>query len=92
LCFVVFCFVVLCCVVVVLLLSFIDIQGDKIEKKYYNKDHDTELWHSEKTNRGPLKNGWRDDSVCSKYTHQSIALELTILMCTASEPPDHVCL
>ena len=36
----------------------IDIANDQLESKDYKKEYDPTLYHSEKTNRGPLKKDW----------------------------------
>jgi len=40
--------------------DFIDIAADKIEKKDYKKEEDPTLVKSEKAERGPLTEGWKD--------------------------------
>jgi len=43
-------------------LDFIDIAADKIEKKDYKKEEDPSLVRSEKADRGPLVDGWKEKS------------------------------
>lgn len=40
--------------------SFLDILSDSIPEKHYKESEDLSLWHSNKTGRGPLEEGWRD--------------------------------
>ncbi|XP_014914659.1 cytoplasmic phosphatidylinositol transfer protein 1b [Poecilia latipinna] len=40
---------------------FLDILTDPIPDKHYKKSEDLSLWRSNKTNRGPLEKGWRDN-------------------------------
>ncbi|XP_056143096.1 cytoplasmic phosphatidylinositol transfer protein 1b [Lampris incognitus] len=42
--------------------SFLDILTDPIPEKHYKKSEDLSLWRSNKTSRGPLEAGWRDDT------------------------------
>ncbi|XP_048847118.1 cytoplasmic phosphatidylinositol transfer protein 1-like isoform X2 [Brienomyrus brachyistius] len=39
---------------------FIDIACDDVPERYYKKSEDLRCFHSEKTSRGPLAEGWRD--------------------------------
>ncbi|KAG7237627.1 hypothetical protein INR49_032073 [Caranx melampygus] len=41
--------------------SFLDILSDPIPEKHYKESEDLRRWHSSKTDRGPLEEGWRDD-------------------------------
>lgn len=40
--------------------SILDILSDSIPEKHYKESEDLSLWHSNKTGRGPLEEGWRD--------------------------------
>uniref|UniRef100_A0A3B3Y3L9 Phosphatidylinositol transfer protein N-terminal domain-containing protein n=1 Tax=Poecilia mexicana TaxID=48701 RepID=A0A3B3Y3L9_9TELE len=40
---------------------FLDILTDPIPDKHYKESEDLSLWRSNKTNRGPLEKGWRDN-------------------------------
>ncbi|CAN9513674.1 unnamed protein product [Ophioblennius macclurei] len=40
---------------------FLDILSDPIPEKHYKEAEDLSLWQSNKTGRGPLEEGWRDD-------------------------------
>ncbi|XP_013868130.1 cytoplasmic phosphatidylinositol transfer protein 1b, partial [Austrofundulus limnaeus] len=40
--------------------SFLDILSDPIPEKHKTESEDLSRWRSSKTNRGPLKEGWRD--------------------------------
>ncbi|XP_068615028.1 cytoplasmic phosphatidylinositol transfer protein 1b [Brachionichthys hirsutus] len=42
--------------------SFLDILSDPIPEKHYKEAEDLSRWISSKTGRGPLEEGWRDDS------------------------------
>ncbi|XP_027003510.1 cytoplasmic phosphatidylinositol transfer protein 1b isoform X1 [Tachysurus fulvidraco] len=42
--------------------SFLDILSDPIPEKYYKKDEDLSIWMSERTGRGPLLEGWRQNT------------------------------
>ncbi|XP_026795829.1 cytoplasmic phosphatidylinositol transfer protein 1b [Pangasianodon hypophthalmus] len=41
---------------------FLDILSDPIPDKYYKKDEDLSSWVSDKTGRGPLVDGWRNNT------------------------------
>ncbi|TSR75280.1 Cytoplasmic phosphatidylinositol transfer protein 1 [Bagarius yarrelli] len=41
---------------------FLDILNDPIPEKYYKTDEDLSIWVSEKTGRGPLVDGWRNNT------------------------------
>uniref|UniRef100_A0A1A7Z3C5 Phosphatidylinositol transfer protein N-terminal domain-containing protein n=1 Tax=Iconisemion striatum TaxID=60296 RepID=A0A1A7Z3C5_9TELE len=41
--------------------SFLDILSDPIPEKNYKTSEDLSLWRSDKTSRGPLERGWRDN-------------------------------
>lgn len=43
-------------------ICFLDILSDPIPEKHYKKSEDLSDWVSEKTGRGPLVDGWRNDS------------------------------
>uniref|UniRef100_A0A3Q2GBI1 Phosphatidylinositol transfer protein cytoplasmic 1b n=1 Tax=Cyprinodon variegatus TaxID=28743 RepID=A0A3Q2GBI1_CYPVA len=40
---------------------FLDILTDPIPEKHYRESEDLSRWRSNKTNRGPLQKGWRDN-------------------------------
>ncbi|MEQ2206061.1 hypothetical protein XENOCAPTIV_022173 [Xenoophorus captivus] len=40
---------------------FLDILTDPNLEKHYNESEDLSRWRSNKTNRGPLEKGWRDN-------------------------------
>lgn len=40
--------------------DFIDIAAEKVDKKDYKKEEDPTLVRSEKANRGPLVDGWKE--------------------------------
>lgn len=40
---------------------FLDILTDPIPEKHYKESEDLSCWRSNKTNRGPLEKGWRDN-------------------------------
>ncbi|KAM4567766.1 cytoplasmic phosphatidylinositol transfer protein 1b [Fundulus diaphanus] len=42
-------------------ICFLDILSDHIPEKHYKASEDLSCWRSNKTNRGPLKPGWRDN-------------------------------
>ncbi|XP_053482065.1 cytoplasmic phosphatidylinositol transfer protein 1b [Ictalurus furcatus] len=41
---------------------FLDILSDPIPEKYYKKDEDLSSWVSDRTGRGPLVDGWRNNT------------------------------
>eukprot|EP01120_Amphizonella_sp_Union-15-10_P009078 TRINITY_DN3370_c0_g1_i1.p1 TRINITY_DN3370_c0_g1~~TRINITY_DN3370_c0_g1_i1.p1 ORF type:complete len:272 (-),score=53.49 TRINITY_DN3370_c0_g1_i1:29-844(-) len=43
-------------------IEFIDITSDDFEKQYYKKQEDPKYFRSLKTNRGPLKPGWKNNT------------------------------
>ncbi|XP_078143379.1 cytoplasmic phosphatidylinositol transfer protein 1b [Centroberyx gerrardi] len=42
--------------------SFLDILSDPIPEKHYKEPEDLSRWQSSKTGRGPLEDGWREDT------------------------------
>ncbi|KAK4316105.1 hypothetical protein Pmani_012711 [Petrolisthes manimaculis] len=42
------------------LVDHVDILTDPVDEKHYKKDEDLSLFKSEKTGRGPLREGWRE--------------------------------
>lgn len=57
-------------------IDHVDIAFDEVTK-HYKREEDPKFFHSVKTNRGPLIEGWRDDKpiMCS-YKHVSASFEV----------------
>ncbi|CAL8290337.1 unnamed protein product [Merluccius merluccius] len=58
--------------------SFLDILSDPIPEKHYKESEDLSLWYSNKTDRGPLQEGWRSQAtpiMCS-YKRVSCSFEV----------------
>lgn len=41
--------------------DYIDIAYDELHPKHYKEEEDLKYFHSKKTSRGPLVEGWRDN-------------------------------
>lgn len=57
------------------IVEYIDIAYDEVSPKHYKEEEDLRFFKSQKTNRGPLVDGWRTNSqpiMCSyKLVHSS---------------------
>ena len=58
----------------------VDILGDEVQPHHYKECEDLKYFKSEKTGRGPLKEGWRDQSDPIMCSYKTVHIKAEIWM------------